>query len=132
MKKYHYLDDRGDISDALPLAALQKIGLPPTTKVLIEGGQQWITLAEAMAGGSVVVPLPPPPVAASENPAKPPPPLSGLKKVFKGCLILVIGFPIFIGILMYLADRGVGGAKVSNAGAEATRDNASKTRDGGG
>ncbi len=72
MNKYHYIDDQGNISDALPLAALQKIGLPPATKVLIEGGKQWITLAEAMAGGSVISPPPPPPpVAAPAIAAKP-------------------------------------------------------------
>jgi len=158
MKKYHYIDDQGTISDALPLTALQKIGLPPATKVLIEGGKQWITLADAVAGGSVVVHPPPPPVAAPAVAAKPPPSLQdmvaapfkrgwadlnrpmvdvmlnrpesnlpsvkpakqGLKGVLKGCLILVVGFPIFIGALIYLADRGVGGAKVSDAGAKAS------------
>ncbi len=44
MNRYHYIDDQGNISDALPLAALHKIGLPPATKVLLEGGNQWTTL----------------------------------------------------------------------------------------
>jgi hypothetical protein len=40
MNLYHYIDDQGNIRDALPLAALHKIGLPPATKVLLEGTKQ--------------------------------------------------------------------------------------------
>jgi hypothetical protein len=68
MKKYHYIDDQGNVIDPLPLAALQKIGLPPATKVLIEGGKQWITLAEATAGDSTVTPPPPAPAPPSLTP----------------------------------------------------------------
>lgn len=85
MKKYHYIDGQGNISDALPLAALQKIELPPATKVLIEGGKQWITLAEATAGGPAVAPPPPPPprVAVPSIPAKSRSPLQFLEESFK-------------------------------------------------
>lgn len=83
MNRYHYIDDQGNISDVLPLEALRKIDLPPTTKVLPEGGKQWISLAEVSQGGPVVFPAPPlpPPTAATPPPpanqspvAAPPPP----------------------------------------------------------
>jgi len=70
MNKYHYIDDQGNISDALPLAALQKIGLPPTTKVLLEGSKQWTTLGQASQGGAILFPAPP---VADVPPSSPPP-----------------------------------------------------------
>jgi hypothetical protein len=68
MKKYHYIDDQGNVIDPLPVAALQKIGLPPATKVLIEGGKQWITLAEATTGDPAVAPPSPAPAPPSLKP----------------------------------------------------------------
>ena len=94
MKKYHYIDDQGNVSDALPLAALQKIGLPPTTKVLIEGGKQWINLAEAMAGGPAVAPAPPLP---------PPPPPSvaapGMTATIFNRVLADLNRPVIDGLL---------------------------------
>ncbi len=72
MTRYHYIDDQGNISDALPLAALHKIGLPPATKVLVEGGKQWTTLEQVSQGGSIVLPPPPLPTASqSQQPPQP-------------------------------------------------------------
>ncbi len=72
MRRYHYIDDQGNISDALPLAALHKIGLPPATKVLLEGGKQWTTLAQVSQGGSIVLPPPPlPTTCQSQQPPQP-------------------------------------------------------------
>jgi TM2 domain-containing membrane protein YozV len=73
MNQYHYIDDLGNISDALPLEALHKINLPPATKVLLEGSNKWITLGDVSQGGPVVFPVPP---LARPSPPTPPPPTS--------------------------------------------------------
>ena len=73
---YHYIDDQGNVSDALPLAALQKIGLPPATKVLLEGSKQWTTLGQVSQGGAIVFPVTPPQVAPISPPPTSPPPFA--------------------------------------------------------
>ncbi|MSU61258.1 MAG: hypothetical protein EXS31_02495 [Pedosphaera sp.] len=69
MDRYCYIDDQGNISDALPIEALRKITLPPQTKVLPEGGRKWITFTEALEGQSaIVIPAAPvDPQAASQS-----------------------------------------------------------------
>lgn len=58
MNRYHYIDEQGEISDPLPLAALQKIGLSPSTHVLLEGAKKWVTLGEVSKSGSTPPPVP--------------------------------------------------------------------------
>jgi len=114
MNRYHYIDDQGNISDALPLAALHKIGLPPATKVLLEGGKQWTTLEQVSQGGPVVLPVTPPvaptpppsaaPAATAVPPlvaASPPPAKKGIPKIGKrgwlGVVILFFALLTFFG-----------------------------------
>ncbi|MSU61260.1 MAG: hypothetical protein EXS31_02505 [Pedosphaera sp.] len=59
MNRYHYIDEEGNISDPLPLAALQQIRLHPSTKVMLEGTNTWTTLGQVSQKGPVVFPAPP-------------------------------------------------------------------------
>jgi hypothetical protein len=59
MNRYHYIDEQGNISDPLPLAALHKIGLPPSTHVLLEGAKNWTSLGQVSDQGAVILPAPP-------------------------------------------------------------------------
>lgn len=63
MKLYHYIDSQGNISDALPLEALKTANLPPTTKVLQEGTQQWLPLGELLQVAPKILPILTPPTS---------------------------------------------------------------------
>lgn len=60
MDRYLYSDDQAGITGPIPLEAILKLGLPPTTPVKREGSEHWTTLGAVSPIGPKLLPVTPP------------------------------------------------------------------------